>query len=367
MRIDRSNYETWFIDWLDGNLGSTEVDQLKQFLVDNPDLKEELDDLAIVRLNPSDKSFSKKSHLKKTNDDLSESQFEYLSVAYLENDLSSEQKEELLDSIAVDKGKKKSFELMQKTRLLPLASSYNHKNRLIKRTIFQNAIRLSITGLSAAAIITLAVISYFSKPKSQEVIIKNTAQTIHIDSTIHNPVVKIARNELKTEKKVIADRNKTLNLPAPSTKVDSVAAGIIINQPEQGDYPGKFPEFSSTSLNKIPISTGISIQGEMISNKLVALNLIASDQNDDDDGRPRLGKMIAKAFRGKILKEKMPKDTPLKVYEIAEAGVAGLNKLLGWQMALDKKNDENGELKSVYFSSKILKFNAPVKKSEPPQ
>jgi len=34
-------------------------------------------------------------------------------------------------------------------------------------------------------------------------------------------------------------------------------------------------------------------------------------------------------------------------------------------MALDEKNDENGELKSVYFSSKILKFKAPVKKSEP--
>ena len=48
-----------------------------------------------------------------------------------------------------------------------------------------------------------------------------------------------------------------------------------------------------------------------------------------------------------------------------KAGVTGLNKLFGWQMALDKKNDENGQPKSVYFSSKILKFNAPVKKREP--
>jgi hypothetical protein len=367
MRIDRSNYETRFIDWLDGNLSSIEVVQLKEFLDGNPDLKEELDDLAIVRLNPSDKSFSKKSHLKKTTADLSESQFEYLSVAYLENDLSSDQKEELLEIIAVDKGKKKSFELMQKTRLLPLLFSYNHKNRLIRRIVFQNVIRLSLIGLSAAAIITLAVITYFSKPKSQEGIIGNTSQTISIDSTIHNPVVRIAGNELKTEKKVITNRIKNLNLPAPSKEVDSVPAGIIINQPEQGDSPGKFPEFSATLLNKIPISTEIDLQGKMISNKLIALNLIASDQNDDDDGRPRLGKMIAKAFREKILKEKMPKDSPLKVYEIAEAGISGLNKLLGWQMALDKRNDENGELKSVYFSSKILKFNAPVKKSEPLQ
>jgi hypothetical protein len=36
-------------------------------------------------------------------------------------------------------------------------------------------------------------------------------------------------------------------------------------------------------------------------------------------------------------------------------------------MALDEKKDEKGELKSLYFSSKILKFNAPIKKSEPVQ
>lgn len=34
-------------------------------------------------------------------------------------------------------------------------------------------------------------------------------------------------------------------------------------------------------------------------------------------------------------------------------------------MALQKTNDENGELKSLRFSSRILKFNAPVKKAEP--
>jgi hypothetical protein len=34
-------------------------------------------------------------------------------------------------------------------------------------------------------------------------------------------------------------------------------------------------------------------------------------------------------------------------------------------MALDEKKDANGELKSVYFSSRILKFTAPIKKSEP--
>jgi hypothetical protein len=108
-----------------------------------------------------------------------------------------------------------------------------------------------------------------------------------------------------------------------------------------------------------------------IGNPVIPGTLISLDSRilvpEEDDGRPRFGRLLAKAFRQKILKENTTKDSPLKAYEIAEAGVSGLNKLLGWEMALDERNDENGKLKSVYFSSKILKFNAPIKNSEPPR
>jgi len=43
MQIDRSNYEIWLIDWLDGKLDDPEVEQLQRFLGDNPDIKEEYD------------------------------------------------------------------------------------------------------------------------------------------------------------------------------------------------------------------------------------------------------------------------------------------------------------------------------------
>ena len=162
MQIDRSNYEIWLIDWLDENLSDIQIEQLQLFLRDNPDLKEEFEELTTFRLNPSERSFTNKSRLQKSPSDLSETQFEYLSVAYLENDISADQQAELKE---------------------------------------------------------------------------------------------------------------------------------------------------------------------------------------------------------KILKEKTAKDSPLKAYELAEAGVSGLNKLLDCEM--DEKKDANGVLKSVYFSSKIIKFNAPIKKSEP--
>ena len=41
MQIDRSNYELWLIDWLDGNLDEVRIKQLQFFLNENPDLKTE--------------------------------------------------------------------------------------------------------------------------------------------------------------------------------------------------------------------------------------------------------------------------------------------------------------------------------------
>ncbi|HAM10542.1 MAG TPA: hypothetical protein DCP74_09785 [Bacteroidales bacterium] len=91
---------------------------------------------------------------------------------------------------------------------------------------------------------------------------------------------------------------------------------------------------------------------------------LSVDNQPQPEERWAPGRFVAKLFRDKILKEGTTDDSPIKGYEIAEAGVTGINKLFGWEMTFEKNNDENGELKSIYFSSKILKIQAPVNKSE---
>jgi hypothetical protein len=102
---------------------------------------------------------------------------------------------------------------------------------------------------------------------------------------------------------------------------------------------------------------------EIGSNSLVTPT-VAFNAPEVKEERMKAGRFISKTFREKILKEKKPADTPIQGYDIAEAGVKGLNKLLGWEMALERKNDETGQPKSIYFRSKILTVNAPVKKRE---
>jgi hypothetical protein len=364
MKVNISNYEIWFLDWLDGNLSDLQVEQLKIFLSENPALKEEFDELNSFSLKPSGISFPHKEHLKKSAADLSPSQFEYLCIACLENDLSESQQTELKGSIDQDPEKKKTFELIRKTKLAPEHFSYKNKNQLIKRTTVQRVMRLSLVGLSAAATIALIIMINLITPRNQSDKTNNTAQNIVTDSILQQPPVNLATNKIITDKNPVISKQKRKNPVAGVQNNNIIKSQSYPMVLTQNDSTRGNTDIHNLQLSKIIVPSDIDIEEISVSNTLIAFNnpIIISSANEDE--RSRFSKFIAKTFREKILKEKTTKDSPLKGYEIAEAGVTGLNKLFGWEMALEKNNDTNGELKSVYFSSKILKFIAPVKKTE---
>jgi hypothetical protein len=364
MLIDRSNYELWLIDWLDGNLSDADVRYLQGFLSENPDLKEEYEEISSVRLFPPSDTFLYKNSLKKTLANLPEKQFEDLCIGHLENDLSSAQENELREIIDNDRDRNSTFELIQKLRLSPAEGIYKQKNRLIRRPFVNKAIRFSLIGLSAAAIIIIILMTYFSTPKTLPVNSGQTAETFISDSSFQESVNSKAPDMIITGSKAIHVKkqiNKSLAFlqnPAQNKTED------IIIRPLQSDSLKRITEPSPILPDKIGVAVVIDLKIEINNNSLAALNPAISIPQYDD-GRSKLRRYIAKTFREKILKENTTKDSPLKAFEIAEAGVSGLNKLFGWEMELDKKNDENGIPKSVYFNSRILKFNAPVKKTEP--
>jgi hypothetical protein len=360
MKIDRSNYEIWIIDWLDGNLDEIRVAELQLFLNENPDLRLESEELNIARLTTSNTRLIHKENLKKSPADLSDTQFELLSAGYLEDDLSSEQEEELMAGIQQKPEKKRTFDLIQKTKISPIAISYPRKNKLFRRSVAQKILRLSLIGLSAAAVISVVILNFRQITVLTPVTTERIARSIFADTITPLPSSE-ASGKINSANKSIPKKPRVKNQLA-----SAVQPAIPDSKPEiiSEDTVRRSFELSPESIMKLPVILTADLKPESLQNTVIAYNPPAVLSNDDD-GRSKLGKFIAKTFREKILREKAPKDTPLRGYEFAEAGVSGLNKLLGWQMALDKRNDENGELKSVYFSSKILKFNAPVKKTEP--
>jgi len=366
MQIDRSNYEIWFIDWLDGKLNSLQVEELKLFLDQNQDLREELNDLTPLNLVASHFSFRYKARLKKSPSDISPSQFEYLCAAYLENDLTNSQQTELREIVNADPDKKKTFDLIQKTILAPVSISYKHKSLLLKLTTLQKVIRLSVIGLSTAAAISLIIIIYSVRTATTSLKLNSSAHNVITDSILQSP------SSVRTTDRIITDSTpatakrkreyRIANIPKEHTVITNSEIEIALSD----DSLARKTDNHEIAISKVPVYTQIDLRKGVASNALIESNSTVAIP-DVKDERSQVGKFISKTFREKLLREKAPADSPLKGYEIAEAGVTGLNKLFGWQMALDTKNDGNGQPKSIYFSSKILKFSAPVKNREPQQ
>jgi hypothetical protein len=354
MKIDRSNYEIWFTDWADNNLNQSQVEELYLFLEQNPDLFKEFEALTEMKLVNTDLSFKSKNRLKRSASELSTDQFEYLCAAYFENDLADDQKAEILELKESDREKARIFDMMSRTRLRAPSLEYAGKKALLRKTPFEKAVRFSLISLGAAAAIASFLIVYpISRNTSiitdQPSYAENSKDTLQINLSpkITKPVEKITQAVPET---VAENVNPTAeNIKAEET-IKASTSGITeekgVQKVEMKDFRGAIA-FNDSELRNSLIESDLSFKAPV-----------------EDDGRSNIGKFIARNFREKILRQKQVTDAPLKGYELAEAGIEGLNKLLGWQMALDTNTDENGDVESVRFNSKMLKFSAPVKKSE---
>ncbi len=357
MKPDRSNYEIWLIDWLDGNLDEARTEQLMAFLQENPDLKEEADSLSLARLDPDMNISVMKSGLKRDPADLPPSQVEYLSIAFLENDLSAAQAGELKESISLNPANRKLFDAIQKTKLQPKDYSFRNKKGLLRKTPSQKMYRLVVRSLSAAAAVTILMVTFFSLSRRQETVREIIAVSQTDTFSINPGQAILIKEELAL---IVSPANRpAAEVPLPET----IIADVQIPESAAEDTIS-FPEINPDMfITAIPVP-GLDFTSERTINSLVSSNIATREPTYYDPDRGRIKKFIASAFRTKILKDKMYNDAPLQPYELAEAGIGGLNKLLGWEMALVKTSDDEGELQSLYFSSRVLKFNAPVKKPD---
>ena len=162
MRISRNNYELFFIDYLDGTLNDRQIAELEDFLLLNPDLREELEGMEKMGLPADNLILADKDILRKidTEGSLSEDNFDDYCAAYIEGDLNEEEIYVLESYIENHPEHKNDLELYRKTSLLPDSSiTFLPKNKLkkfapvVKRIYFYSI-------LSAAAAITLLMIIF---------------------------------------------------------------------------------------------------------------------------------------------------------------------------------------------------------------
>ena len=131
MNINRHNYETFFLLYVDQELSASERKAVDDFVSENPDLKMELDMLMQSTLGADTILFDNKSYLLK-EEGISSLQQDLL--LYLDNELNGDEIAATERLISSDHFAKKEFALLQKTRLLPDQSViFADKNSLYRK------------------------------------------------------------------------------------------------------------------------------------------------------------------------------------------------------------------------------------------
>jgi hypothetical protein len=136
--INRTNYESFIVDFAEGNLSGRLKAEMELFLEKNPDLLNEVELFKEAHLEADAVTFPGKSLLKQIpfeQTDVNSEYFQQQCIAYVEGFLTETEKALFLDMVNTDVLKKKELELFQKTVLVPNKFYFNEKLLLKKENL----------------------------------------------------------------------------------------------------------------------------------------------------------------------------------------------------------------------------------------
>jgi len=118
MKISRDNYESFFMDYIEGNLHESMIDQFLDFLNQNPDLKEELHLFEEVNLLEEHVVFQEKKQLHKNATD-EKRRLENIAIAYMEGDWDADESKTVESYLFTNPEFKREYDLFARTQLKP--------------------------------------------------------------------------------------------------------------------------------------------------------------------------------------------------------------------------------------------------------
>jgi hypothetical protein len=326
MKIDRNNYEAYFIDYLDGILSLEEIDLMLDFLNENPDLKEELKGLEHIKIGESNEDVPAFNQLKRTDFDHPEI-FEETCIRAIENELSRQELELFQLHLAQNPEHQKEYELFRSTISEPDALiTFENKHQLKKK----GKVYLPFFWYAAAAVVMLGIFIFLPEKKQP---VETTGLQI---SEVITPVVpkKIETpNEVYSVKKV--ERIKPINQ-------------IVIQQKEEiSTQPLRMTEtikpLTPLIANVAPL---VSTYSEMA---LVPIDVRLSIRPSSNSKYLTIGEYLTD-----VKKENKG--------VIGKFALNTLKKLSGNKF--DYSTTRGGKVEKLEFNTKLLAFTIPVNSGE---
>lgn len=218
MKINRLNYEAFFLDHIEGRLSPEQEIELMEFLFLNPDLAAELTDYESVYLDKEKIIFQGKSGIKKKKGELTPvTQL----IALMEGDLAPDEVAELKKKIRSDEYLRVQSELLLKTKLVPdLNIRFPNKTKLKHRAKVLYIWRYAAAAAAIVVIgLTIVLRNVPDKKQNQNIVQKSTPAVLPVTSPVNTSV----------KAKALADIAKPAlqSVPKKSYHTEKVSEEII--------------------------------------------------------------------------------------------------------------------------------------------
>ncbi|MEO7049900.1 MAG: hypothetical protein ABI091_31640 [Ferruginibacter sp.] len=245
MMINRNNYETYFLLYIDNELSVAERKAVEEFVAQHTDLQEELDQLQSTVLPLDDISFAGKMDLFKSqaHDELLQEKM----LLHLDDELDKEHADAIEELIEKDSYLKADWEILQRTKLDATETiEFPYKDLLYRRERDNVIIGRFVKWAVAAAILGAGFffgVSILSK--------QNKIDNVAVNSGTKN--VKKANEDIPVIKKQITpDEQQVVTPKDDETKEENLATASgkkIIETPKENEQ--KEENLASTSVKEI--------------------------------------------------------------------------------------------------------------------
>lgn len=348
MNINRSNYEIYFLDYLDGNLPDDQIDDFLDFLHANPDLHQELKKVsALNRMEPPATIFPTKSKLMK-NELTGSSNFDYKAVALLENDLSGGDEKSFVREISNDEEKENDFDLFLKTKLQPDKTILFKDKQALYRKSNSKLILLWGSRVAAALVLLFAVWAILKSPSGQpnstpivERKVPMLKQTVPIEEQQNIEANPVSQKEAKK-----ASVKERLEQPVQIQQKlhPSIAAAPTPNNlmAVREKAPDRLKSLQSSIENKV---------------RLQNLGLVGMEEYQlDEQEYITIDEYLAE----KILKKN--RNEPLTFKHILSAGLDAVASASNERV--DYETTREGKVSEISLNTRLFAFSIPLKKNK---
>ncbi len=364
MKINRNNYELYFMDYLDGNLTDIEIQMLEDFLLINPELRAELEGTEKISLSPEEIIFNNKEFLKKPDLSLpvNVNNFEDFCIAGSEGDLNVQQQSGLANYTKIHPETEELLKLYNQLHLSPDKNIVFPGKGKLKKTLILIPGKILFPVLSAAAAVAIMFIIYLRSEDISK--ITPGIATGFPEAIIVTPDT--STQQLNIEKPAFQNRQPAINqaaIIAFSTPKEKKQAPSIKTDASHGknndDYKSKDvlpPQKLNPSFHiKLPSVADNQIYVPAIEGGKITYSKVKAKSNPPE--YLSLSEYARKQLSEKVLGNKERENTRITAWEVADAGISGINKLTGGEMKLEKKTDEYGRLTAYSFNSKLLSIS----------